>query len=881
MTAMFDRGHRGRSGRRLVSAVAVGLLAASGIGAGLVRVAGAAPVQGAGSAGTAGSGVVVAPAAARQSLPVGPTTTYARPPGGLPACTSDTYTVPSGVTYLRVDVIGQAGTSGADTIRGGGSGGEGQEVQADIPVTPGQSLYVNVAYNGSGGTASLGSTTAGGNGGDASYITADPNALIWSPSTGVCELNSFLVIAGGGGGGGGGGAFGGGGNGGHAGFSAGTGGGAGGHDGSASGAGGGGGTQTAGGAGGNGANGTAGGGNANGGGYGLPGAFLAGGCGGRCDNLAANLNGSGGGGGGYYGGGGGGDGQSAGGGGGGGGSSFVTAGATHVSHSLTGSAPSVSLTPIIERPDAPTGVSAVVGQQRATVSFTPAAIDGGSPVEYNTVTAHPGGVSVRTTATSVLFTNLTAGTAYTFTVTATNLAGAGPDSQPSNTVVPYRLPGAPVIQSVTPGDGQATVSFTPSAADNRLGNPITSYTVTARQGVHVTTGPGITATGTTSPITVAGLTDGSNYTFTVYATNAAGNGPQSAPKVTTPQAVPGPPTNVTATNATPVGASSGTVDVSFTAPSSDGGRPVLSYTATATPGGVTGTAGVVTGSGTGSVQITGLKAGTSYTFTVHATNAVGNGPESAPSSPVTPSPVGIPSPPLVPGAATLNEQAYVSCRPPPDDGGSAIVSYTVTSSPGGVTATGPSCPILVSGLTNGTSYTFTLTATNADGGTSQPSQPTAAITPHAPSGPPPANDDFASARELSGASGSVVGTNVGATLESGEPNIGDNPGGASVWYEWTAPASGAVEFDTCSATPAVNAELGYFLGSSVSTLTQYDFYTSVPGQPTGCPSGQAGAFSIVGVTVGQTYYVKVDGINNRDGNGASEGPFTLEWSMPS
>ncbi|MCW2931881.1 MAG: fibronectin type protein [Actinomycetia bacterium] len=548
----------------------------------------------------------------------------------------------------------------------------------------------------------------------------------------------------------------------------------------------------------------------------------------------------------------------------------MAAGATHVSNALTTDAPSVSLTPIIEVPDAPTGVSAVVGNQQATVSFTPPAIDGGSPVEYYTVTAHPGGVKLTTTSTSLTFPDLTAGTSYTFTVTATNLAGQSAHSAPSAPVVPYRIPGAPVIKTVTAGDGQVTVAFTPSTADQRLRNPITSYTVIARQGVNVTSGPGVTATGSGSPITVTGLTNGLNYTVTVYAANAAGSGPESLPKVVTPQTVPGAPTNVVAVNATPVGATTGTVDVSFSPPTNNSGGTLTGYTVTSSPGGISAS----TSSGNTDVKVTGLTIGTSYTFTVHATSTLGNGPESAPSNAVTPTPVGTPGPPLNPGVAALNQEAYVSCLPPLDNGGSAITSYTVTAQPGNITATGTSCPVLVQGLTNGVSYTFTVTATNADGGTSQPSQSAGPVTPHVPSGgTPPSNDNFANAQVITGASGSVTGSNIGATVENGELTIQDNAGGASVWYTWTAPADGTVTFDTCSATPGVDGHIEAFLGSSVGSLT---YFGPGPGQDL-CPAGEAGSTISFTVSAGVTIDVKFDGINY--GNGPSEGPFTLEWSL--
>jgi hypothetical protein len=72
----------------------------------------------------------------------------------------------------------------------------------------------------------------------------------------------------------------------------------------------------------------------------------------------------------------------------------------------------------------------------------------------------------------------------------------------------------------------------------------------------------------------------------------------------------------------------------------------------------------------------------------------------------------------------------VAFTAPASNGGSAITGYTVTSSPGGITATGTSSPIVVTGLTNGTAYTFTVTATNAIG-TSAASAASNSVTPKA------------------------------------------------------------------------------------------------------------------------------------------------------
>src|SRR5207244_6219758 len=80
-----------------------------------------------------------------------------------------------------------------------------------------------------------------------------------------------------------------------------------------------------------------------------------------------------------------------------------------------------------------------------------------------------------------------------------------------------------------------------------------------------------------------------------------------------------------------------------------------------------------------------------------------------------------------------------------------------------------------------------------------------------------ANDAFVNAQSISGASGSVTGSNANATKESGEPYHAGDAGGRSVWYYWTAPGSGSVTIDTVGST--FNTLLGVYTGGSVSGLT--------------------------------------------------------------
>ncbi len=149
--------------------------------------------------------------------------------------------------------------------------------------------------------------------------------------------------------------------------------------------------------------------------------------------------------------------------------------------------------------------------------------DGGSPITGYTATADPGGATCTTDGDgrTCEITGLTNGTAYTFTVTATNAIGTSTDCTPTN-VTPAAVPGQPRSATAQPGFRQASVTWSPPNTNG--GSDITSYTVTSSPG-------GRTCNTVNTECAVTGLEDFTAYTFTIAATNSVGD----SPNATTPQ----------------------------------------------------------------------------------------------------------------------------------------------------------------------------------------------------------------------------------------------------------------------------------------------------------------------------------------------------------
>jgi hypothetical protein len=259
------------------------------------------------------------------------------------------------------------------------------------------------------------------------------------------------------------------------------------------------------------------------------------------------------------------------------------------------------------------------------------------------------------------------------------------------------------------------------AAPSGNGSAITSYEVTTSPGGITKTVPGNQTTAT-----ITDLTNGTSYTVTVVAANELGVSlPSDRSNAVSPITAPTEPRAVSAVR----GDRSATV--TWTAPSNDGGTPITGYRITSSPDGHVWT---VAG-GTTDVTATGLTNGTGYRFAVVAITRAGESSPSDPSNQIYPA-----GPPSRPGVitATPGDRSATVTWTAADANGAAVTGYTVTSSPGGISRSVQALSgtsTVITGLSNGVSYSFTVVAIN-DVGTSSASDPSNSVTPVSATLPP-------------------------------------------------------------------------------------------------------------------------------------------------
>jgi Ca2+-binding RTX toxin-like protein len=127
----------------------------------------------------------------------------------------------------------------------------------------------------------------------------------------------------------------------------------------------------------------------------------------------------------------------------------------------------------------------------------------------------------------------------------------------------------------------------------------------------------------------------------------------------------------------------------------------------------------------------------------------------------------------------------------------------------------------------------------------------------------PKNDAFGTPKVISGASGSLSGSNVNASKQSSEPYHAGSYGGSSVWYSWTASSSGSINFDTLGSS--FDTLLGIYTGATLSGLSEVASNDDCAGSDVGNSCVTLNAVS------GTTYKIAVDGYNYVEGN------IALKW----
>ena len=529
-------------------------------------------------------------------------------------------------------------------------------------------------------------------------------------------------------------------------------------------------------------------------------------------------------------------------------------------------------------PSAPQSLSATAGSGSVNLTWVTPASNGGAAITgYNVYRGtSAGGESVTPVAAGVTTTSFTDaglanGTMYFYTVAAVNSAGVSPQSSEASAtpvLVQATVPTAPQSLAATGANGLTRLSWTAPASNG--GSPVTSYNLYRGTSPGAESATPIVTNISSTNVTDTSVVNGTTYYYKVAAVNAVGVSPQSGEASAQPQAtVPSAPTGLAASGG------NNSVMLSWTVPNSDGGSPITGYDVYrgTTAGGESATP-VATNVALSTFTDSGVVNGTTYYYKVAALNGVGLSPKSGEAQATPQQAATAPSAPQGLTASSGNGVVRLSWSAPASDGGAAVNGYNVYrgTSAGGESATPVATNVTTrsftdSGLTNGTTYYFTVAAINAVG--ISPKSTEASATPQATVPSAPLMVTVGAGNATVAVSWSIPATDGGSPITSYNVYRGTSAGGesatpvatnvATTSYTDNGVTNGTRYFYTVAAVNAVGVSAHSAEVSATPQVPSTAAYVRRAGSATAAVSRKTTSVPIAaaGVTAGDTLVVNL------------------------